>query len=241
MLPLHRCRGGRSGWSRPLRCARPGGCPAPLGGAAFGWTFAVVLLAVHRLHVFALVPVWLTVLLQAALVAIMAAYSAALCFVANHASDGGMTRDYWRPAGAGVRRLRGGYSPVPWLSLVTRSLIHRSPDGRRCSAFTGDLGAAVAAAQGFTRWSPGPRRAPNPRAAAARRPQPVRPRSLRSPSCSWRRRLPRAVSGPIRPARRFPSPPCRAPSRRTGNGRSTIARSPWCATRRSPIKHGVRA
>src|SRR6266571_5275448 len=35
------------------------------------------------LHVFGLVPIWLTVVLQAALIGLMSTYSAALCYLAN--------------------------------------------------------------------------------------------------------------------------------------------------------------
>jgi len=100
MLPLHRCRGGRSGWSRPLRCSRSfGGCrrAAPPGrGCVRGGAFAAGTYWLYTcLHVFGLVPVWLTMLLQAALVGIMAAYSAALCFVANRFwMKPGITRDW---------------------------------------------------------------------------------------------------------------------------------------------------
>ena len=66
-------------------------------GAAFGtglfafgtyWLYTCI-------HGFGLVPVWLTLILQAALVALMAAYPAALCFVANRFwLKGGNTRDW---------------------------------------------------------------------------------------------------------------------------------------------------
>jgi apolipoprotein N-acyltransferase len=73
------------------------------------------------LHVFGLVPLWLTVLLQAALVAIMAAYTAVLCFVANRFwLKPGMTRDWLVLPGLWVllEWLRGwALSGFPWLSL----------------------------------------------------------------------------------------------------------------------------
>jgi len=99
----------------------------PRRAAWAGGAFGVGLFAVGTywlytcLHVFGLVPVPLTMLLQGALVAIMAAYTAALCFVAN--------RFWLRP---GIMRewlvlpalwvllewLRGwALSGFPWLSL----------------------------------------------------------------------------------------------------------------------------
>jgi apolipoprotein N-acyltransferase len=73
------------------------------------------------LHVFGLVPIWLTLVLQAALIALMAFYSAALCFLANR---------FWLKAGATrawlvlpvlwvlFEWLRGWVlSGFPWLSL----------------------------------------------------------------------------------------------------------------------------
>jgi apolipoprotein N-acyltransferase len=65
-------------------------------GAAFGtglfsfgtyWLFTAI-------HVFGLAPIWLTLVLQAALVAIMAAYSAVLCYLANRFWTHGATRDW---------------------------------------------------------------------------------------------------------------------------------------------------
>jgi len=99
----------------------------PRRAAWAGATFGVGLFAVGTywlytcLHVFGLVPVWLTVLLQAALVAIMAAYTAALCFVANRFwRKPGMTRDWLVLPGLWVllEWLRGwALSGFPWLSL----------------------------------------------------------------------------------------------------------------------------
>jgi apolipoprotein N-acyltransferase len=73
------------------------------------------------LHVFGLVPVWLTLVLQAALVCLMSAYSAALCYLANR---------FWLKPGATrawlvlpvlwvlLEWLRGWVlSGFPWLSL----------------------------------------------------------------------------------------------------------------------------
>ncbi len=65
-------------------------------GAAFGtglfsfgtyWLFTAI-------HGFGLAPVWLTLVLQAGLVAIMAAYSAALCYFASRFWRHGATRDW---------------------------------------------------------------------------------------------------------------------------------------------------
>ncbi|MEP6883916.1 MAG: apolipoprotein N-acyltransferase [Gammaproteobacteria bacterium] len=92
-------------------------------GAAFGvglFAFGTYWLYTC-LHVIGLVPIWLTLFLQAALVALMAVYSAALCYLANR---------YWLKAGATrawlvlpvlwvlLEWLRGwALSGFPWLSL----------------------------------------------------------------------------------------------------------------------------
>jgi apolipoprotein N-acyltransferase len=92
-------------------------------GAAFGaglfafgtyWLYTCI-------HVFGLAPIWLTVILQAALVALMSVYSAALCYLANR---------FWLKPGATrawlvlpvlwvlLEWLRGWLlSGFPWLSL----------------------------------------------------------------------------------------------------------------------------
>jgi apolipoprotein N-acyltransferase len=92
-------------------------------GAAFGaglfafgtyWLYTCI-------HVFGLAPIWLTAILQTALVAVMSAYSAALCYVANR---------FWLKPGATrtwlvlpvlwvlLEWLRGwALSGFPWLSL----------------------------------------------------------------------------------------------------------------------------
>jgi apolipoprotein N-acyltransferase len=96
---------------------------AAWAGAAFGvGLFAVGTYWLYTcLHVFGLVPVWLTVLLQAALVASMAAYTAALGFVANRFwLKPGMTRDWLVLPALWVllEWLRGwALSGLPWLSL----------------------------------------------------------------------------------------------------------------------------
>ena len=96
---------------------------AAWAGAAFGvGLFAVGTYWLYTcLHTFGLVPVWLTVLLQTALVAIMAAYTAALCFVANRFwLKPGMTRDWLVLPALWVvlEWLRGWLlSGFPWLSL----------------------------------------------------------------------------------------------------------------------------
>jgi len=91
-------------------------------GAAFGaglFTFGTYWLYTC-LHVFGLVPIWLTVVLQAALIGAMSVYSAALCYLANR---------LWRKPGALracvlsalwvlLEWLRGWVlSGFPWLSL----------------------------------------------------------------------------------------------------------------------------
>jgi apolipoprotein N-acyltransferase len=92
-------------------------------GAAFGLgLFAVGTYWLYTcLHVFGLVPVWLTVLLQAALVASMSAYTAAVCFLANRFwLKPGMTRDWLVLPGLWMllEWLRGwALSGFPWLSL----------------------------------------------------------------------------------------------------------------------------
>jgi len=96
---------------------------AAWAGAAFGvGLFAVGTYWLYTcLHVFGLVPLWLTVLLQTALVAIMAAYTAALCFAANRFwLKPGMTRDWLVLPALWVllEWLRGwALSGFPWLSL----------------------------------------------------------------------------------------------------------------------------
>jgi apolipoprotein N-acyltransferase len=92
-------------------------------GAAFGaglFTFGTYWLYTC-LHVFGLVPIWLTIVLQLGLIALMSVYSAALCFLANR---------FWLKAGATrawlvlpvlwvlLEWLRGwALSGFPWLSL----------------------------------------------------------------------------------------------------------------------------
>lgn len=92
-------------------------------GAAFGvglFAFGTYWLYTC-LHVFGLVPIWLTIVLQAALVALMSIYSAALCYAANR---------FWLKPGATrawlvlpvlwvlLEWLRGwALSGFPWLSL----------------------------------------------------------------------------------------------------------------------------
>jgi apolipoprotein N-acyltransferase len=92
-------------------------------GAAFGvglFAFGTYWLYTC-LHVFGLVPLWLTAVLQCVLVAVLSAYAAALCYVANR---------FWRTPGAArdwlvlpclwvlLEWLRGwALSGFPWLSL----------------------------------------------------------------------------------------------------------------------------
>jgi apolipoprotein N-acyltransferase len=92
-------------------------------GAAFGaglFAFGTYWLYTC-LHVFGLVPMWLTVILQAALIALMSLYTAALCYLANR---------FWLKSGATrawlvlpvlwvlLEWLRGwALSGFPWLSL----------------------------------------------------------------------------------------------------------------------------
>ena len=76
-------------------------------GAAFGaglFAFGTYWLYTC-LHVFGLVPIWLTVVLQAALIALMSMYSAALCYLANR---------FWLKPGATRAWL---VLPVLWVLL----------------------------------------------------------------------------------------------------------------------------
>ena len=92
-------------------------------GAAFGaglFAFGTYWLYTC-LHVFGLVPIWLTIMLQAALIGLMSAYSAVLCYLANRFwLKGGATRAWlvlpvlW----VLLEWLRGWVlSGFPWLSL----------------------------------------------------------------------------------------------------------------------------
>ncbi len=92
-------------------------------GAAFGaglFVFGTYWLYTC-LHVFGLAPIWLTIVLQAALIALMSGYSAALCYIANRFwLKPGATRDWlvlpvlW----VLLEWLRGWVlSGFPWLSL----------------------------------------------------------------------------------------------------------------------------
>jgi apolipoprotein N-acyltransferase len=96
---------------------------AAWAGAAFGaglFAFGTYWLYTC-LHVFGLVPVWLTAVLQTVLVALMAAYTAALCYVANRFwLKPGSTRDWLVLPALWVllEWLRGWVlSGFPWLSL----------------------------------------------------------------------------------------------------------------------------
>jgi apolipoprotein N-acyltransferase len=96
---------------------------AAWAGAAFGaglFAFGTYWLYTC-LHVFGLVPLWLTAVLQTVLVALMAAYTAALCYVANRFwLKPGWTRDWLVLPGLWVllEWLRGWVlSGFPWLSL----------------------------------------------------------------------------------------------------------------------------
>jgi apolipoprotein N-acyltransferase len=92
-------------------------------GAAFGvGVFAFGTYWLYTcLHVFGLVPVWLTLVLQAALIAIASFYSAALCYLANRFwLKPGATRDWLVLPALWVllEWLRGWVlSGFPWLSL----------------------------------------------------------------------------------------------------------------------------
>jgi apolipoprotein N-acyltransferase len=96
---------------------------AAWAGAAFGaglFAFGTYWLYTC-LHVFGLVPVWLTMVLQIVLVALMSAYTAALCYLANRFwLKPGTTRDWLVLPGLWVllEWLRGWVlTGFPWLSL----------------------------------------------------------------------------------------------------------------------------
>lgn len=96
---------------------------AAVAGAAFGlgvYSFGTYWLYTC-LHVFGLVPLWLTLLLQAALVCILASYAAALCYAANRFwVKPGAIRDWLVLPALWVllEWLRGWVlSGFPWLSL----------------------------------------------------------------------------------------------------------------------------
>jgi apolipoprotein N-acyltransferase len=99
----------------PRRAAWAGGAFGA-GLFAFGtyWLYTC-------LHVFGLVPLWLTTVLQIVLVAMMSAYTAALCYLANRFwLKPGSTRDWLVLPGLWVllEWLRGWLlSGFPWLSL----------------------------------------------------------------------------------------------------------------------------
>ena len=92
-------------------------------GAAFGaGLFSVGTYWLYTcLHVFGLVPVWLTAVLQTGLVAFLSGYAAALCYLANRFSlKPGAVRDWLVLPGLWVllEWLRGWlFSGFPWLSL----------------------------------------------------------------------------------------------------------------------------
>lgn len=100
----------------PPRRAAATGAAFGVGLYAFGtyWLYTC-------LHVFGLVPLWLTFLLQTALVCILAAYSAALCYLANRLwLKPGPIRDWVVLPALWVllEWLRGWVlSGFPWLSL----------------------------------------------------------------------------------------------------------------------------
>ena len=100
----------------PPRRAATAGAAFGVGLYAFGtyWLYTC-------LHVFGLVPLWLTFLLQAVLVCILAAYSAALCYLANRIwLKPGAIRDWVVLPALWVllEWLRGWVlSGFPWLSL----------------------------------------------------------------------------------------------------------------------------
>jgi apolipoprotein N-acyltransferase len=96
---------------------------AAWAGAAFGaglFTFGTYWLYTC-LHVFGLVPVWLTIVLQIALIAVMSSYAAALCYLTNrYWLKPGVVRDWLVLPALWVlfEWLRGWVlTGFPWLSL----------------------------------------------------------------------------------------------------------------------------
>src|SRR5258707_9133347 len=109
MSRSRRSAGGRSPSWRLRRCSHSSAACRRAGwtGAAFGaglFAFGTYWLYTC-LHVFGLVPIWLTVILQAALICLMSLYSAALCYLANR---------FWLKPGATRAWL---VLPVLWVLL----------------------------------------------------------------------------------------------------------------------------
>jgi apolipoprotein N-acyltransferase len=119
------------GWW-PLAILAPGALFAlirPLSARAAGWTgaaFAAGLFSFGTywlytaIHGFGLAPIWLTLVLQAGLVAIMAVYSAALCYIATRFWASGPVRNWLVLPALWVllEWLRSwAFSGFPWLGL----------------------------------------------------------------------------------------------------------------------------
>jgi apolipoprotein N-acyltransferase len=100
----------------PPRRAFAAGAAYGAGVFAFGtyWLFIC-------LHVFGLVPIWLTLILQVVLIAVAASYTALLCYLANRYWRKSSATRYWLVLPALwvlLEWLRGWlFSGFPWLSL----------------------------------------------------------------------------------------------------------------------------
>ena len=184
-----------------------------------GWAFGIGLFGLGTywlytcLHIFGLVPIWLTLILQAVLVLVMAGYLAALCYLANRFwLKPNATRDWLvLPAlWVLIEWLRGWLlSGFPWLStgyaLIDSPLAGWAP-------LLGVYGITWAAAA----LSVALNVLVLPGASRSRRAL----RVLGLPShCWWFRHCCACMHGRGRRARRSPSPRCRVPFRRIKNGR----------------------
>ncbi len=211
----------------PPRRACAAGAAFGVGLFAFGtyWLYTC-------LHVFGLVPVWLTLVLQSVLVAAMSLYPAALCYLANRFwLKPGATRDWLVLPALWVllEWLRGWLlSGFPWLS-VGYAMID-SPLAGWAPLF-GVYGVTWAAAIVAVAINV----ALMPAVTLARRADGTCRRGaavLQCPRC-WRTR-----SGRILQGRRSQLPPCKARCLRIKSGSLKIANLPCSAICASPARRG---
>lgn len=144
---------------RGLPPRRAAGLGAAFGGGLFVfgtyWLYTC-------LHVFGLVPVWLTLVLQGALIALMSGYVAALCYAANRFwLEAGATRDWLVLPALWVllEWLRGWVlSGFPWLSLGYAFIDTPLAGWAPLFGVYGLTWSAVSAAAGLhSVFAPGPR------------------------------------------------------------------------------------